>query len=195
MTETKLTGEVSKVDRSIDRLKTCPLLLRVFCNKNRHHLAREYEQGHTPENELQIYTWLDATLGELTQLIKEVNPDSRRRGTQFLFSIVSADESRNRYYLTEIGKTENGQKRPEDKIQLGNKRFRIGDYLDVAIMQKRQEQSTPNSRRDRAPQQSSEDNNNNNNNNNKRRNGPNNERNGGGPMRSAPRNDHRDRPY
>ncbi len=40
MTETKLTGEVSKVDRSIDRLKTCPLLLRVFCNKNRHHLAR-----------------------------------------------------------------------------------------------------------------------------------------------------------
>jgi hypothetical protein len=40
MTETKLTGEVNKVDRSIDRLKTCPLLLRVFCNKNRHHLAR-----------------------------------------------------------------------------------------------------------------------------------------------------------
>ena len=40
MTETKLTGEVSKVDRSVDRLKTCPLLLRVFCNKNRHHLAR-----------------------------------------------------------------------------------------------------------------------------------------------------------
>jgi hypothetical protein len=40
MAEAKLTGEVSKVDRSIDRLKTCPLLLRVFCNKNRHHLAR-----------------------------------------------------------------------------------------------------------------------------------------------------------
>jgi hypothetical protein len=39
-TETKLIGEVNKVDRSIDRLKTCPLLLRVFCNKNRHHLAR-----------------------------------------------------------------------------------------------------------------------------------------------------------
>lgn len=40
MAEAKLTGEVSKVDRSIDRLKTCPLLLRVFCNKNRHHLAK-----------------------------------------------------------------------------------------------------------------------------------------------------------
>ncbi len=209
MTETKLTGEVSKVDHSIDRLKTCPLLLRVFCNRNRHHLARfvyfsrifrrkklsslsfrEYEQGHTPENELQIYTWMDATLGELTQLIKEVNPDARRRGTLFSFSIVSADDSYNRYYLTDIGKTENGQRRSDDQIQLANKRFRVGDYLDVAIIQKKPDQ-TGNPRRDRAPQQSSEDNNTN----AKRRSGPSNERNGGGPVRSAGRNDHRDRPY
>ena len=204
MTETKLTGEVSKVDRSIDRLKTCPLLLRVFCSKIRHHLPRfvhfnrqnfsssfsfsEYEQGHTPENELQIYTWMDASLGELTQLIKEVNPDARRRGTQFSFSIVSADDTYNRYYLTDIGRTENGFKRSDDQIQLAHKRFRVGDYLDVAIMQKRPEQSSSNFRRDRAPQQASEDN-------NKRRNGPANERNGSGPIRSAPRNDHRDRPY
>jgi histone deacetylase complex subunit SAP18 len=164
---------------------------------------REYEQGHTPKNELQIYTWMDATLGELTQLIKEVIPDVRRRGIQFAFSIVSADDSYNRYYLSEIGKTENGQRRPEDQIQLANKRFHVGDYLDVAIIHKRQEQqqqqqqpsststSSLNHRRDRIPQQSSDDN-------NKRRSGPSNERNGGstgGPVRSAPRNDHRDRPY
>ena len=40
MTEIKLTGEVNKVDTSIDRLKTSSLLLRVFCNKNRYHLPR-----------------------------------------------------------------------------------------------------------------------------------------------------------
>jgi hypothetical protein len=40
MTEKKLFGEVSKVNRSIDRLKTCPLLLRVFCNKHRHYSPR-----------------------------------------------------------------------------------------------------------------------------------------------------------
>jgi hypothetical protein len=133
---------------------------------------------------------MDATLGELTQLIKEVNPDSRRRGTQFSFSIVSADDVHNRYFLSDIGKTENGQRRNDDQIQLANKRFRVGDYLDVAIMQKRQEQPASNPRRDRPPQQASEDNNN-----NKRRSGPGNERNGGGPMRSAPRNDRRDHPY
>jgi hypothetical protein len=135
---------------------------------------------------------MDATLGELTQLIKEVNPDSRRRGTQFSFSIVSADETHNRYYLADIGKTENGQRRSDDQLQLANKRFRVGDYLDVAIIQKRQEQPGPNTRRDRPPQQQSfEDN-------NKRRGGgggPVNERNGSGPVRSAPRNEHRDRPY
>jgi histone deacetylase complex subunit SAP18 len=158
-------------------------------------LFREYEQGHIPENELQIYTWMDATLGELTQLIKEVNPDARRRGTQFSFSIVSADDTHNRYYLSDIGKTENGHRRSDDQIPLSSKRFRVGDYLDVAIMQKRPEQPNTNVRRDRPPQQSAEDNNNNNNNNNKRRSGPINERNGGGPVRSAPRNDHRDRPY
>ena len=34
--------------------------------------------GNTPENEVQIYTWLDASLKELTGLIKEVNPEARR---------------------------------------------------------------------------------------------------------------------
>ena len=34
--------------------------------------------GSTPENEVQIYTWMDATLKELTGLIKEVNNDARR---------------------------------------------------------------------------------------------------------------------
>lgn len=140
----------------------------------------------------------------MSQLIKEVNPESRRRGTQFSFAIVSADDYHNRYHLTNIGKTENGHRRSDDQIQLAGKRFRIGDYLDVAIMQKRpeqqQQQQSSNSRRDRAPQQSSDDNNNNNNNSsNKRRNGPSNERNGnsssGGPIRSGPRSDHRDRPY
>lgn len=133
---------------------------------------------------------MDASLGELTQLIKEVNPDARRRGTQFAFAVVSPDSEHSRYYLSEIGKTENGARRSDDQIQLMQTRFRIGNYLDVAIAQKRPEQSAPGARRDRAPlQQSSDDNN------RRRIGGPGNERNGGGPVRSAPRNDHRDRPY
>merc|ERR1719481_1465145 len=71
---------------TVDREKTCPLLLRVFCNQARHNNMSEYMRGSTPQNELQIYTWMDATLKELTGLIKEVNPESRRKGTYFDFA-------------------------------------------------------------------------------------------------------------
>ncbi|CAF1242388.1 unnamed protein product, partial [Didymodactylos carnosus] len=129
MSEAKLTGEVSKIDKSIDRVRTCPLLLRVFCSNHRHHMSSEYEQGNTPENELQIYTWMDATLSELTSLIKEVNPDARRKGTQFSFSIVYPEEHYQRYRIQEIGVTEQGVKRSDDNIPLSAKRFTVGDYL------------------------------------------------------------------
>lgn len=61
--------------------QTCPLLLRVFVSTaGRHHSVGEYFRGKTPSNELQIYTWLDATLKELTSLVRDVNPDTRKKG-------------------------------------------------------------------------------------------------------------------
>lgn len=67
--------------------KICPLLLRIFCSTGRHHTPGDYARGKTPENELQIYTWMDCTLRELMKLIKDVNPEARRRGTKFSFSV------------------------------------------------------------------------------------------------------------
>lgn len=126
--------------------------------------CRDYEKEQLPQNELQIHTWMDATLGELTQLIKDVIPDVRTRGIQFAFAIVSPDGSYNRYHISEIGKTENGQQRPDNQIQLGSKRFHVGDYIDVAIIRRRPDaphsSSLANNRRDRGgPGHSSEDSN------------------------------------
>ena len=122
---------------------------------------------------------MDATLGELTQLIKDVIPDVRARGVQFAFAIVSPDESYNRYHINEIGKTENGQQRPDNQIQLGNKRFHVGDYIDVAIIRRRPDaphssSSSSNNRRDRGPGHSTDDSN------RRRHVGTGNDRNGGG---------------
>lgn len=98
-------------------LQTCPLLLRVFTTNNgRHHRVDEFARGNVPSSELQIYTWLvpglvrfwhlecagfdcpcsqhsrmDATLKELTSLVKEVYPEARKKGTHFSFSIVYPD--------------------------------------------------------------------------------------------------------
>ncbi len=118
-------------EKPIDREKTCPLLLRLFYQLGRHHLASDYDRGKTPLNELQIYTWMDATLRELTALITEVNPDTRRRGTYFDFKIVTPD-SRG-YRLIDIGQTVVGIKGPDDTKTLSQCNFVIGDYLDICI--------------------------------------------------------------
>ncbi|ENN71722.1 hypothetical protein D910_04597 [Dendroctonus ponderosae] len=121
-----------KKEDSVDRQKVCPFLLRVFVSSSgQHHKISEYHKGNTPSNELQIYTWKDATLHELTQLVKEVNPEARRKGTKFSFSLVYPD-SRSPI-MREIGSTFTGAKGADDLKTLGNYRITLGDYMDIAI--------------------------------------------------------------
>ena len=40
----------------IDRTRTCPFLLRVYCSQGGHHRAQEYEKNR-PAGELQVHTW------------------------------------------------------------------------------------------------------------------------------------------
>ncbi|KAG5882799.1 hypothetical protein JTB14_035629 [Gonioctena quinquepunctata] len=123
-----------KKDDTIDRQKVCPFLLRVFVSSaGSHHKPSDYMKGNTPQNELQIYTWRDATLQELTQLVKEVNPEARRKGTKFSFACVYPDTRQSVYRLREIGSTMTGVKGSEDLKTLGQLRLNIGDYLDIAI--------------------------------------------------------------
>ena len=44
------------------------------------------------DDEVQIYTWRDATLRELTDLIKEVNPVARRSDARLSFAVVFPDK-------------------------------------------------------------------------------------------------------
>jgi len=131
-------------EKTIDREKTCPLLLRVFCSTGHHNSLNEYTNGAVPANELQIYTWLDATLKEISGLVKEVNPDSRRAGTVFDFSLIYPDFGRSGYLnmrgsqfgqmrARSIGTTISGQKTGDDNKNLRTLNFTIGDYLDIAI--------------------------------------------------------------
>ncbi|XP_784248.2 histone deacetylase complex subunit SAP18 [Strongylocentrotus purpuratus] len=131
---TEVDNKPPAPENPIDREKTCPLLLRVFCSNNRHHQEHEFSRGTVPANELQIYTWMDATLKELSSLVKEVNPDARRRGTYFDFAIVHPHPRRNQaYQMREIGMTCSGRKGPDDSVTLGSQSFTIGDYIDIAI--------------------------------------------------------------
>ncbi|KAI4898129.1 hypothetical protein NFI96_015392 [Prochilodus magdalenae] len=134
--ESRVTQEEIKKEpeKPVDREKTCPLLLRVFTTNNgRHHRMDEFARGNVPSSELQIYTWMDATLKELTSLVKEVYPEARKKGTHFGFAIVYPDPKRQGYRVKDIGNTISGRKGADDSMTLQSQRFQIGDYLDIAI--------------------------------------------------------------
>ncbi|EOA28066.1 hypothetical protein CARUB_v10024248mg [Capsella rubella] len=119
----------------VDREKTCPLLLRVFTKTGGHHSQEDYAvRGKEPKDEVQIYTWKDATLRELTDLVKEVSVAARRRNARLSFAFVYPD-SHGRFIVKEVGQTMSypNRKQPDDSKTLSELRFEIGDYLDVAI--------------------------------------------------------------
>lgn len=122
-----------KEQPKVDREKTCPLLLRVFTCQGRHHRPDEFTRNSYPPDELQVYTWMDATLSELMTLIKEVKADARNRFTTFSFATVFPDSRRGGFRVKEIGTTCGARKSPEDNVSLGSLGFQIGDFIDVAI--------------------------------------------------------------
>ena len=53
--------------------QVCPLMLRVFTRRGGHHRLEDFaRRGHEPDDEVSMYTWPDATLRELSDLVKEV---------------------------------------------------------------------------------------------------------------------------
>ncbi len=57
-----------------------------------HHRLEEYPRtGTLPPGEVQVYTWLDATLRELGELVKEVQPRARTPSARLSFAFVYPD--------------------------------------------------------------------------------------------------------
>lgn len=69
----------------VDRQKTCPMLVRLFCKNNSFHRLEEFVDKQPVDDELVIYTWKDATLKELTALIKQVHEECRHAECKFQF--------------------------------------------------------------------------------------------------------------
>lgn len=65
-------------------------------------------------------------------MVKDVNPDTRRKGTYFDFAVVFLDRN-GVHHLKEIGVTCSGQKGADDSKTLFQSKFVIGDFLDISI--------------------------------------------------------------
>ena len=82
--------------KEIDRSKSCPHLLRLFWKSNRNNPQLEYKSvahGKYPPNEIQIYTWPDATLREIGDLLKSTVAIARQRNVTLSFELVYPDRN------------------------------------------------------------------------------------------------------
>jgi len=118
----------------INREKVCPLLLRVFPKIGGHHQISDFQvKGKEPlDDEVQVYTWKDATLRELTELVKAVNEAARRRDSRLSFAFVYPDR-RGRQVMREVGVVFSSRKGEDDVKTLEQLHFETGDFLDVAV--------------------------------------------------------------
>jgi histone deacetylase complex subunit SAP18 len=82
----------------VNRAKTCPFLLRCFWKLHRNNSINSYRNagnGVVPNQEVQIYTWMDATLRELCDILKNVVPGLDDPNTCILFSLIFVDANGN----------------------------------------------------------------------------------------------------
>lgn len=71
------------------------MLIRAFVKMGAHHRAEEFEVGKEPvDDELHIHTWMNASLREISDLLKETHPAARERGGRLSFAIVYPDKVR-----------------------------------------------------------------------------------------------------
>lgn len=117
--------------QSVDRTKTTPFLLRLFYRQNVFHSPSEFTTvpitQTLAQSSLQLYTWPDATLSELTSLVASAMPDllpnpsvGTRIGYRLLYpdtrsiSGPGADEGRGRWLSKELGSVVVGEDLPDD---------------------------------------------------------------------------------
>merc|ERR1719401_3075224 len=97
--------------KPMDRSRTCPFLLRVFHKIGSHHGLEAFaERGKEPmDDELQVYTWPDVNLRELSDLVKDVAPEARTPSAKLHFKLIYPDKT-GKNVMTDLGQLTNGQR-------------------------------------------------------------------------------------
>jgi histone deacetylase complex subunit SAP18 len=106
----------------------------VFPKLHGHHKLEDFsKRGEEPSDEVQIYTWADATLRELTDLVKEVNTYARQRNAKLSFALIYPDK-KGRNVMRTVGIVHSSREGEDDRKSLRSLNFQTGDFLDVGII-------------------------------------------------------------
>lgn len=89
-----------------------------------------------PAGEVHVYTWRDATLKELSDLVREVVPEARQSGVRLDFSLVYTDKSgRARSRRCGSIATSSSTRQQDASVTLQSCRWQPGDMLSVRCLE------------------------------------------------------------
>ena len=122
----------------IDRTYTCPFLIHVYWSLNSQLRFSDFNPKPPTNNELLIYTWLNATLREITQIITSCDSviKNTRSCHKIAFSIVQYNNVKGKFDIKRIGivRIKNTTDDDAGKQTLEDLGFRIGDYLSIGFL-------------------------------------------------------------
>ena len=115
----------------MDRKNTTPFLLRIFYKFGSHHSLSAFAvRGQEPaDEELQVYVWMDCTLGDLCDLLRDVLPEAADAKALDV-NLVYPDKS-GKMVFYQIGEVGFGQ--DADGRTLEEPKMQTGDFLDIAV--------------------------------------------------------------
>ena len=119
------------IEYEVDREKICPFLIRIFYNENNFSSLKDFENEQLPSQELHIYTWKDANLRELTNLIQgELQIPT---AIKFKYSCLYYN-SKGILTRIDLGDVSLNKNTPSELRTLHSLNFAIGAYIDINIV-------------------------------------------------------------
>lgn len=119
----------AQLEPAVDRSTKCPFLLRTFVHAGAAALPATDYADRKAEGEVEVHTWMDATLLDLADLVRHLRPETREGRSVLLMSLVSFDRGALAVTpLGQVGKT----RRDSDLRTLRSFGVRVGDMLDIA---------------------------------------------------------------
>jgi hypothetical protein len=115
----------------VDRIQTCPTLVRTFYQKGEHHSISEYVK-ELPTPELYLYTWRDATLRELSYVIARSGKLSDLQ--MMSFAMVVPDLKLGGWTIEPMGEVDMKNTETPDTKTLEAYGFQAGYFLDIAYI-------------------------------------------------------------
>ena len=113
----------------VKRVEICPTLIRIFYQKDVHHTVADYAKEF-PSPEVYVYTWIDATLRELSYPI--IRSAKLTDVQELSFQMVFPNMTEGGWSMKDLGVVDLTDTETIETVTLEGYNFQPGFMLDVS---------------------------------------------------------------